>query len=99
MHIKNGIAALAVSVIASLPAIAQTTPPAPAGSRQTIPEKQSDTPIQGRSESLSSKLNRTNGVITPNANVDPGMRVPAPDPHPNSMPVIPPSANGGNNAK
>lgn len=99
MHIKTGIAALAIGITASLPTVAQTTPPAAAGSRQTIPEKQSDTPIQGRSESLSSRLNATDGVIKPDANVDPGMRVPAPAPHPDSMPVIPPSATGGNNAK
>ena len=82
------------------PSWAQTTPTPPAGSTQTIPEKQSATPLQdGRSESLSSKLSKTGGVITPQADTDPKIHVPAPDPHPNSTPVIPPSATGGNTAK
>lgn len=98
MIIKTGIVALALGVLAITPAMAQTTAPGPAGSNNVIPEKQS-APLEGRSESLSSKLNKSGGVITPNGNIDPGMKVPAPDPHPNSMPVIPPSATGGNTAK
>ncbi len=50
-------------------------------------------------ESLSSKLDRTGGVIAPKEDVDPSIRVPAPEPHPNSTPVIPPSQNGGGTAK
>lgn len=96
---RTGIAAAVMLVIT--PAAAQTTSPAPAGSPGTIPEKQSDTPVQGgRSESLSSKLNKTDGVIAPEGDVDPGMHVPAPDPNPHSTPVIPPSATpGGKSAK
>ena len=67
---------------------------------QTIPEKQSAKPLQGgRSESLSTKLSKSGGVITPQGDTDPKMHVPAPDPHPNSTPVIPPAATGGNTAK
>ena len=61
-----------------------TTPPMAGNSAQSNP-----------SESLSTKLSKSNGVITPNTAVDPGMKVPAPDPHPNSTPVIPPSSGGG----
>lgn len=50
-------------------------------------------------ESLSTKLNNSDGVIKPKTNVDPGIHVPAPDPHPNSTPVIPPAATGGGTAK
>jgi hypothetical protein len=103
MSIKTGIAALTLGVFAIapamiVPAVAQTTAPGPAGSPNTIPEKKG-APLEGRSDSLSNRLSKTDGVITPNSNVDPGMHVPAPDPHPNSMPVIPPNATGGDNAK
>jgi hypothetical protein len=97
MHIKTGIAALTLGLLAMTPAMAQTNAPE---SKTTIPEKQSATTLQGgRSESLSSKLSNSDGVITPKGNIDPGMHVPAPDPHPNSTTVIPPSATGGANAK
>ena len=59
--------------------------------------------IQGGSDgggaSLSSKLNQSDGVITPKADIDPGIHVPAPDPNPNSTPVVPPAATGGGTAK
>ena len=88
------------AVVTATPSLAQTTPTPPAGSTTVIPEKESATPLRaGRSESLSSKLNKSGGVITPKDDVDPAMRVPAPDPRPNSTPVIPPSATGGNTAK
>ena len=51
------------------------------------------------SDSLSTKLDKTGGVITPKEDVDPGIKVPAPVSHPNSTPVIPPSATGGQGAK
>ena len=38
--------------------------------------------------SLSSKLNQSDGVITPKADIDPGIHAAAPDPHPNSTPVV-----------
>ena len=88
-----------LALLAATPVIAQTTPPS-AGSMQTIPEKQSSTPLQGgRSDSLSTKLNQSGGVITPKGDIDPGIRASAPAPNPNSTPVIPPSATGGNSAK
>ena len=88
-----------LALLAATPALAQTAPP-PAGSSSTIPEKQSPAPLQGgRSDSLSTTLNKAGGVITPQGDVDPGIHARAPDPQPNATPVIPPSATGGNSAK
>lgn len=99
MKIVTSVALLALSVSVAGVASAQSTPPA-AGSDKVIPEKQSPNSLQdGRSDSLSTKLNKSNGVITPDSNIDPGMKVPAPDPRPSSMPVIPPSATDGSTAK
>lgn len=47
-------------------------------------------------ETLSDRLNRTDGVITPRSNIDPDIRVPAPVPNPNTTPVIPPPGSPGN---
>lgn len=111
MDVKLGLAALGLGMFALSPlAQAQTSTPAP-GSTQTIPEKdpssstklkneRTPTSLQnGRSDSLSTKLNKSGGVIKPKGDVDPGMNAGAPVPHPNSTPVIPPSATGGQNAK
>lgn len=102
---KTGIAAVTLGLFAVTsasavqPAAAQNRSP-PSVNGTAVTETQSDSSLKGgRSESLSSKLNRTDGVITPKSDVDPGIHVPAPDPHPNSTPVIPPSATGGNTAK
>lgn len=53
----------------------------------------------GSGESLSTKLNKSDGVIKPQADVDPGIHVGAPEPHPNSTPVVPPAVTGGGTAK
>ena len=97
MDVKTGFAAFGLGLIAIAPAAqAQIV----SGSSQTIPEKQAPSTIQdGRSDSLSTKLNQSGGVIKPKGDVDPGMATPAPVTHPNSTPVIPPSATGGENAK
>lgn len=92
------LAALLVAAGAAPAALAQTTVPPKPGSKEVIPEKQAPPLETGRSDSLSNKLNKSNGVIQPNANVDPGMAVPAPA-VPHTTPVIPPSATGGNSAK
>lgn len=85
----RSLAAAAMVGLATIgTAAAQTSPPA--------------TSVEGGSaggQSLSSKLSKSDGVITPKADVDPGIHVGAPDPHPNSTPVVPPSATGGGNAK
>lgn len=48
-------------------------------------------------ETLSERLDRSNGVIHPPAGTDPGIAVPAPDPNPGSTPVIPPPGSPGGN--
>jgi hypothetical protein len=45
--------------------------------------------------SLSQKLDRSNGVIKPPQNVDPGMHKPTPQPGAGTMPVIPPPGTPG----
>ena len=70
---------------------------ASAAAQTTAPPSSVDSTTGG--QSLSSKLNKSDGVITPKADVDPGIHVEAPDPQPNSMPVVPPAATGGGNAK
>ena len=81
------IAAVAIAGFATIGAAAAQT---------TAPSSIED---GGKGQSLSSKLNKSDGVIKPKADVDPGIRVPAPDPRPNSMPVVPPAATGGGTAK
>ena len=46
-------------------------------------------------ETLSERLDRNSGVIHPPSGVDPGIAVPAPNPHPHSTPVIPPTGTPG----
>ena len=82
--------ATVIAALAAAPALAQTK------DSQT---KDSQNSVQGSGGNLSSKLSQSGGVIKPKGDVDPDMHVPAPAPHPNSTPVIPPSATGGNNAK
>jgi hypothetical protein len=69
------------------PALAQVTPGDPAGN-QTIPEKD-------RSRPQDMPKGKKDGVITPPADVDPGISKPAPVPEPNSTPVIPPPETPG----
>lgn len=99
MAVKTSLAVLAGLTLAIGPALAQTTPTPAPDSRQVIPEKQAEPLRSGRSESLSKRLSRTDGVIEPNVDVDPGMKTPAPDASGHTMPVIPPSATGGDTAK
>ncbi len=85
-------ALFAAVVVSTTTAITQTSNPT-----QT---QQAPTTIQGGSgESLSSKLTKSGGVIAPKSDVDPGIGTSAPDPQPSAMPVIPPSATGGDTAK
>jgi hypothetical protein len=85
----------------TLPATAQTRPdpaqrPEPAPTTPTTPPEKIDPPADPRSsgssgvEPLGERLGRSDGVIKPPTDVDPGMTTPAPDPGPRSMPVIPP---------
>ena len=46
-------------------------------------------------ESLAKRLDRTDGVIKPPSDVDPGINARVPDPNPNTTPVIPPPGTNG----
>ena len=84
---------LAVAVVAGLASVAS------AAAQTAAPPSSVDGSSSTSGQSLSSKLNKSDGVITPKADIDPGIHVGAPDPHPNSTPVVPPAATGGGNAK
>ena len=62
----------------------------PTGAEATKPDGSRDP-----SGNLSEKLNRTDGVIVPQGNVDPDIHKPAPEPNPGSTPVIPPPGSPG----
>jgi hypothetical protein len=112
MDVKNVMAAIAAgSMLISPVAYGQSVPATP-DSQMTIPEKNATSSPEklkqqaapstiqtGRSDSLSTKLNRSNGLIAPKTDVDPGMKMPAPSDTTGSTPVVPPSATGGENAK
>lgn len=51
----------------------------------------------GSTETLSDKLEKTDGVIRPPTTATPDMTVPAPVPNPGTTPVIPPPGSPGGN--
>ena len=65
---KIGIAIVAVA-LAAAPAFAQTDVPASSGNGKLVPGASGT--AAGSTESLSTKLNKSDGVITPKADVDP----------------------------
>jgi len=98
---KIAIAAdVAAALAFAMPAaIAQTNPGAASDRNSTVPEKvqapPGNAPMTGRSsDSLSDKLDQSNGVIQPNSGVDPGMTK-APPSNAGSMPVIKPQGTPG----
>jgi hypothetical protein len=74
----------------------QSLPP-PAGGGKTAPTQPDEDLSASSAGSLSHQLNQSGGVIHPPANIDPGLRKPAPDLGPHSMPVIPPPGTPGGN--
>lgn len=91
-----GTALLTIGVLSISPALAQEA--TDANGKPVVTETQGSM-TGNHDKSLSSKLSKTGGVITPKSNIDPGIHADAPVPHPNSTPVIPPSATGGGTAK
>ena len=65
--------------------------PAP---QNTVPEKIDQS---GATGTLSEKLEKTDGVITPRSNVDPGIAAKPPVTDPGTTPVIPPPGSPGGN--
>lgn len=85
---KSLVAIAAITLVAMASTVSAQTPPSSVNS---------DAQTEGGS--LSSKLSKSDGVITPKNDVDPGIHAEAPVPHPNSTPVVPPAATGGGTAK
>jgi hypothetical protein len=86
------------AAVAQTPLPQQQAPNMPAPDR-TIPEKiapaEPTTTGSTTGETLSDKLERTDGVIRPPAGMDPGITAPAPVPNPGTTPVIPPPGSPG----
>jgi hypothetical protein len=96
MHVKSPALWTVWLALAAGPVLAQTAPGAP-GSNQAIPEKEAPPLTQTQPDSdvksgrsLSQKLDASGGVSKPPSGVDPEISKPAPDPNPNSTPVIKP---------
>lgn len=93
------LAAAALAGAAAAQTSQQTAPNMPE-SKSTVPEKidPPQTSISGNpGQSLSDKLERSGGVITPQGNMDSGISKPAPVPDPGTTPIIrPPGEPGGN---
>jgi hypothetical protein len=62
--------------------------------QNTVPEKIEPSATGG---TLSEKLEKSDGVIKPSTNIDPGIAAPAPVPNPGTTPVIPPPGSPGGN--
>lgn len=94
---------LVAGLVLSTTALAQTVQPRDPNMpdpKSTVPEKVDppQTSVSGNpGQSLSDKLEKSEGVITPRTNLDPGIRVPAPVPNPGTTPVIPPPGEPGGN--
>lgn len=97
VNLARGAAVLAIALSSAAPSLAQspaatlhlaqaTSPP-----NNSVPGATNDTSKPGPAPTLSEKLDATNGVITPPANVDPEMTQKPPRTG-STMPVIPPSA-------
>jgi len=104
-----GVASLGAVGLTGTAGLAQTPVPQQQAPNMPVPrdmpaEKVAPNPLTpsepsatGSTESLSEKLNRTDGVIRPPSSATPDMRVPAPVPDPGTTPVIPaPGSPGGN---
>jgi hypothetical protein len=104
------VAALSVAlavVVGWAPAVAQVPPPIarPGDPTKTVPEKIEPPSQKGAPSvdvpaappgSLSDRLSRGEGVITPPKATDPEIRVPPPVTDPGNMPIIPPPGSPGN---
>ncbi|MCB5173936.1 MULTISPECIES: hypothetical protein [Microvirga] len=83
---------------AQTPSLQQQAPNMPPLERMP-PEKiePADPSSTGSTDTLSDKLQETEGVIRPPVTSTPDMRVPAPEPNPGTTPVIPPPGSPGGN--
>lgn len=88
-------AGAAIALVASFTPAPSAAVESPAGAGSaTQPAKPDAKANEGKS--LSEKLDENNGVIVPpQANIDEGIKVPAPDPNPGTTPIIPPPGSPG----
>ncbi len=92
---KHGLAVIALGTMTASAALAQTAPrdpnmpdPKNVPAEKMRPQEPSTTGSSG--ETLSDRLERTEGVIRPPTTATPDMRVQPPVPNPNTTPVIRP---------
>lgn len=91
MSILPKRAALAVLIcLGAAPVAAQTDAPDPETTPQAPTVCRDESGALKPCENLSEQLGDTGGVIQPPPAGDPEIAVPAPDPSPNTTPVIPP---------
>lgn len=84
---------LGAALLTGPAAFAQSSAPATnSGTRSAVP-----VPGTAGNGTLSKQLSQSNGVITPQQNVDPAMPTPAPSAGTGSTPVIPPPGTPGGN--
>lgn len=84
---------IALAILISLgvsPVAAQSDAPTPQAKPQTPTVCRDESGALKPCETLSEQLGATGGVIQPPPSGDPEIAVPAPDPTPNTTPVIPP---------
>jgi hypothetical protein len=90
-----GLLALGAQAASAQEPLPQQQAPNMPAPQQTIPEKVKPEEPSSTGSTLSDKLERSNGVIRPPGNVDPGINAPAPVPNPGTTPVIPPPGSPG----
>jgi hypothetical protein len=92
---RSRIAATAIGAAIAGFMLAQSAP-AEAQNAQNPPKQVPTAPDSTRpGVPLSDQLSESKGVIRPPGNVDPEIQTPAPDPNPNTTPVIPPPGTPG----
>ncbi len=83
---------VALGLAAACSAWAQSTSPNPKGAPDQNAPSQFDSQSHQRDQTLSERLDRSDGVIRPPSNVDPQMHVPPP-PTGDKMPIVPAPAD------
>lgn len=87
---------LATAALAQTPVKPQPADPNMPSMQNTVPEKVEPNST-GATGTLSDRLNKSDGVIKPRSDVDPGITTITPAPHAGTMPVIPPPGSPGGN--
>jgi hypothetical protein len=95
-HVAESVAvAFAMSVLFGISGAAAQVQQPGIGA-QNAPGQGTATPEDSKpGQSLSDKLSRSQGVVKPPSDIDPGIHAPAPEPDPQTTPVIPPPGTPG----